>query len=217
VFINVLSPATRQNMATIANTALAPRFYLAGGTAMALHLGHRFSYDLDFFTPEQSFPADLPRRELRHRGQLTVTQEGAGTFLGIFNGVRISFFIYPYSLLETPVELEDIQIARLPDLTAMKLDAISSRGRKRDFVDLYQICQDAFPLEQAIQHFKQKYVGVNYSMVHLLKSLTYFEDAEDDPMPQMLTPLDWADVRRFFEAEVRRLMRALLDPSGEDR
>ncbi len=209
MFVNVLSPTARQNLATIANTALARRFYLAGGTAVALHLGHRFSYDLDFFTPEQSFPADLPRRELGHRGDLAVTQEDAGTFLGTFNGIRISFFIYPYSLLETPVELEGVPIAGLPDLTAMKLDAISSRGRKRDFIDLYQICQDVFPIEQAIQHFEQKYTGVNYSMVHLLKSLAYFEDAGDDPMPQMLTSLEWTDVRCFFEAETRRLMRNL--------
>ncbi len=208
MFVNVLSPAARQNLATVADTALAPTFYLAGGTATALHLGHRLSYDLDFFTPERSFPVDLPRRELSHRGQLTVTQEDASTFLGTFNGVRISFFIYPYSLLETPIELEGIHIASLPDLAAMKLDAISSRGKKRDFIDLYHICRDAFPLEQTIQHFEQKYAGVNYNMVHILKSLAYFQDAEDDPMPRMLTPLKWADVRRFFEAEVRRLMRA---------
>jgi predicted nucleotidyltransferase component of viral defense system len=214
VFVNVLSPAARQSLATIASTALAPRFYLAGGTAVALHLGHRLSHDLDFFTPERSFPTDLPRRELGHRGELTVVQEDAGTFLGTFNGVRISFFIYPYSLLETPIELEGIQIVGLLDLAAMKLDAISSRGKKRDFIDLYEICQSVFPLEQAIRHFEQKYAGVNYSMVHLLKSLTYFEDAEDDPMPQVLTPLEWAEVRRFFEAEVRRLMRTSLDLSS---
>lgn len=214
MFVQVLSPAARQNLATIADTALASRFYLAGGTAVALHLGHRLSHDLDFFTPEQSFPADLPRRELGHRGKLAVTQEDVNTFLGIFDGVRISFFIYPYSLLDTPVELEGIQIAGLPDLTAMKLEAISSRGKKRDFIDLYQICQAAFSLEQAIQHLKRKYAGVNYSMVHLLKSLTYFEDAEDDPMPRMLTSLEWITVRRFFETEARRLMRASLGPSS---
>jgi hypothetical protein len=132
---------------------------------VALHLGHRLSHDLDFFTAARSFPADLPRRELGRRGELTITQEGAGTFLGILNGVRLSFFIYPYPLLETPADFEGIQIARLPDIAAMKLDAISSRGKKRDFIDLCQICQDAFPLEQAIRHFERKYAGVNYSMV----------------------------------------------------
>ncbi len=177
---------------------------------MALHLGHRRSYDLDFFIPERDFSADLPRRELAHRGELIVLHEKAGTFVGTLDGMQISFFIYPYPLLESPVEFEGIQVIGLPDLAAMKLDAISSRGTKRDFIDLYQICQDAFSLRQVIQHFERKYAGVQYSMFHLLKSLAYFEDAEPDPTPPMLVPLEWTEVKRFFEEEVRRLVRELL-------
>lgn len=210
MFVRVLSPTTRNNLALVAGTPLADRFYLAGGTAVALHLDHRRSYDLDFFTLGRDFPADLPRRELMHLGELSVLHEGAGTFVGTLDEVRISFFVYPYPLLESPETFEGAQVARLPDLAAMKLDAVSSRGTKRDFIDLYQICQDAFPLRHAIQHFERKYAGVQYSMVHLLKSLKYFEDAEPDPMPPMLVPLEWAEVKRFFEGEVRRLMGELL-------
>jgi hypothetical protein len=176
---------------------------------VALHLDHRRSYDLDFFTPEQDFAVDLPRRELAHRGELVILHQGAGTFVGTLDGVQISFFIYPYPLLETPATFEGVQVAKLPDLAAMKLDAISSRGAKRDFVDLYQICQDAFPLRQVIQHFERKYASVQYSMLHLLKSLKYFADAEPDPMPAMLVPLEWEEVKRFFEEQVQRLMGEL--------
>lgn len=210
MFVRVLSPTARNNLALVAGTPLADQFYLAGETAVALHLNHRRSYDLDFFIPERDFPADLPRRELAHVGELAVLHEGAGTFVGTLDGVQISFFIYPYPLLEAPAVFEGIQVARLPDLAAMKLDAISSRGTKRDFIDLYQICQDAFPLQQVIQHFEHKYAGVRYSKVHLLKSLKYFADAESDPMPAMLIPLEWAEVKQFFEGKVRRLMNELL-------
>lgn len=210
MFVGVLSSTIRKNLAVVADTPLARQFYLGGGTAVALHLGHRRSYDLDFFTPERDFPTDLPRRELAHLGELVVLHEKAGTFAGTFNGAQISFFIYPYPLLGTPVMFDGVHVAVLPDLAAMKLDAVSSRGKKRDFVDLYQICQTAFSLEQVIHHFERKYAGVRYSMVHLLKSLTYFEDAEPDPMPPMLVPLEWAEAQRFFEGEVRRLMSALL-------
>ena len=86
-----------------------------------------------------------------------------GTFLGTFNDLRLSFFIYRYPQLETPVWCEGIQVAGLVDLAAMKLDAISSRGRKRDFIDLHHICQRAFPLSQAIAFFEQRYKGVQYS------------------------------------------------------
>jgi hypothetical protein len=209
MFVRVLSPTARDNLALVAGTPLAGRFYLAGGTAVALHLDHRRSYDLDFFTPEHDFAVDLPRRELAHLGELVILHQGAGTFVGTLDGVQISFFIYPYPLLETPVTFEGVQVARLPDLAAMKLDAISSRGAKRDFVDLYQICQDVFPLRQVIQHFEHKYAGVQYSMLHLLKSLRYFADAESDPMPAMLVPLEWTEVKRFFDEQVQRLMGEL--------
>lgn len=210
MFVRVLSPTTRSNLALVAGTPLADQFYLAGGTAVALHLDHRRSYDLDFFIPERDFPSDLPRRELMHLGELVVLHEGAGTFVGTLDGGQISFFIYPYPLLESTVTFKGVQVAQLPDLAAMKLDAISSRGTKRDFIDLYQICQDVFPLRKVIQHFERKYADVRYSMVHLLKSLKYFEDAESDPMPPMLVPLEWVEVKRFFEGEVRQLMEEFL-------
>ncbi len=91
----------------------------------------------------------------------------------------------------------------------MKLDAISSQGRKRDFIDLHHICQRAFPLAQAIAFFEQRYKGVQYSKVHLFKSLVYFAHAEQDEPPKMLVPFDWTETKRFFEDKVRRLLKEL--------
>jgi hypothetical protein len=160
---------------------------------------------LDFFTVEP-FRTDLPRLILAPLGKLTIDQETEGTFLGRFNGLRVSFFIYPYPLLEAPVAREGIRVAGLADLAAMKVDAISGRGRKRDFIDLYEICRQAFPLAKAIDHFQQRYQGVEYNTVHVLKSLVYFDDAEEDETPQMLVPFDWDEAKRFFEDEVRQLL-----------
>lgn len=210
MFIGVLPPAVQANLALVAQTALAKQFYLAGGSAVALHLGHRRSYDLDFFTPEREFWRPFPRQVLESVGQLGVLHETSGTFVGKLNGVQVSFFIYPYQLLEPFHILEGIQVASLPDLAAMKLEAIASRGVKRDFVDLYQICQTTIPLQEVIGLFERKYAGVQYSMVHILKSLAYFQDAEPEPMPEMLLPCRWQDVKRFFQSEVRRLMEELL-------
>ncbi|MGB9776456.1 MAG: nucleotidyl transferase AbiEii/AbiGii toxin family protein [Anaerolineae bacterium] len=211
MFIQALPPIVRANLALVAQTSLAEKFYLAGGTAVALHLGHRRSYDLDFFIPERDFPPALLRQELAPLGSLVVLHESAGTFVGTLNGGQISFFIYPYPMLEPFIEIEGIRIAALSDLAAMKLEAISSRGTKRDFIDLYQICQSAIPLREVIRLFERKYAGVRYSMVHILKSLQYFEDAEPDPMPEMLVPCRWGQVKRFFREEVRRLMKELLE------
>jgi hypothetical protein len=86
----------------------------------------------------------------------------------------------------------------------MKLSAIAGRGTKRDFVDFYVVSKQ-YGLSQALEWFKQKYDQANYSMVYLLKSLSYFEDAEKDPMPDMLEPLSWEEVKQFFSGEVPRL------------
>jgi len=209
MFIQTLPPTVRANLALVTRTSLAEKFYLAGGTAVALHLGHRRSYALDFFIPERDFPPALLRQELAPLGSL-VLHESAGTFVGTLNGGQISFFTYPYPLLEPLLEVEGIRVVALPDLAAMKLEAISSRGTKRDFVDLYFICQSAIPLQEVFRLFERKYAGVRYSTVHLLKSLQYFEDAESDPMPETLVPCRWNQVKRFFREEVRRLMRELL-------
>lgn len=210
MFEQVLSTTTQGNLARIAETSLGERFYLGGGTAVALHLGHRQSYDLDLFTQEWDFPLDLPRRELAPLGEVEVIHQEGKTFIATLDGEQISFFVYPYPLVDALSMFEGVRIAGLSDLAAMKLDAISSRGTKRDFVDLYQICQDVFSLREAIRRFERKYADVRYSMVHLLKSLHYFQDAEPDPMPHMLVPLEWPEVKRFFKGEVQRLMEELL-------
>lgn len=208
MYVECISGEVQKSLELVGQTPLAEQFYLAGGTAVALHLGHRLSYDLDFFSLEP-LDRDAPRRFLGPLGQLLVDLEDKGTFLGTLNGVRVSFFIYPYRLLASPARFGKVQIAALEDLAAMKLDAIANRGKKRDFFDLYFMCQEFTPLEKMLTLVKCKYEEVEYNLVHLLKSLAYFVDADADPMPEMLKPVSWPDVRRFFEREAQRLFREL--------
>lgn len=203
-----ISAEVQASLELVGRTPLTAQFYLAGGTAAALHLGHQRSYDLDFFSPAP-FDKGAPRRFLGPLGHLIVEQEDEGTFLGVLDGVRLSFFIYPYRLLAPPVLFGAVKIAALEDLAVMKLDAIASRGKKRDFIDLYFLCRDFLALREMLSLVEQKYEGVEYNFTHLLKSLIYFEDAEADPMPEMLKPVSWSDVRRFFEAEAQALFRQL--------
>jgi hypothetical protein len=86
----------------------------------------------------------------------------------------------------------------------MKLSAIASRGTKRAFVDLY-VTSKQYGLAQLLAWFEQKYADVHHSLTHVLKSLTWFEDADKEPMPDMLAPLSWEEVKRFFGSEAPRL------------
>jgi hypothetical protein len=92
-------------------------------------------------------------------------------------------------------------LARLPDIAAMKLEAIGSR---KDFVDLYVLCR-TFTLVEVFRLAEAKYRGAGYDRYHWLRSLAYFADAEAQPMPEMVDQLSWSEVRRFFEAEVPAL------------
>jgi hypothetical protein len=118
--------------------------------------------------------------------------------------VKVSFLGYQYPLLFSPARFEEIRVGDSRDIACMKITALSSLGTKRDFVDLYAACQ-RYSLRELLDFFARKYARTKYSRLHVLKSLTYLADAEKDPMPHMLVPLEWKSVKRFFEREAPRL------------
>ncbi len=95
-----------------------------------------------------------------------------------------------------------MNVANYRDIGCMKISAIASRGTKRDFVDLYRLAQE-YDLKQLLGWFTTKFSQTNYSMPHILKSLSYFEEAEQDAMPHMLMPLSWEEVERFLQERLR--------------
>ncbi|GAB4529260.1 MAG: nucleotidyl transferase AbiEii/AbiGii toxin family protein [Anaerolineae bacterium] len=209
MFVRTLPTNARRLLKQLGQGSLAKSFYLAGGSAAALHLGHRVSIDLDFFTPRDDYEAEPLTQQLRAIGHLNIQQQGRGTLIGLLKGVRISFFSYPYPLLAETAELDRIAIAHLLDIALMKLIAISQRGTKRDFIDLYFICQHGYRLDDLLRRVPEKYQTVSYSSYHLLRALAYFADADADETPQMLVSFDWNDVKKFFEGEARRLAQQL--------
>jgi len=89
----------------------------------------------------------------------------------------------------------------------MKIAAIASRGNKRDFVDLYFICKEAAPLGKAIQLYDKKYKNLATTSIHIMKSLIYFDDAEPENMPEMLKKVEWAQIKKYFENEVKKMVK----------
>ncbi len=99
----------------------------------------------------------------------------------------------------------NVAVADPRDIASMKVSAIASRGTKRDFVDLYA-CAERYGLTEILRLFSAKYAQAHYSMVHIFKSLIFFADAEKDPMPHMLVPLDWDRVKQFFLNQTPQLL-----------
>lgn len=208
MFIETLPEATQRRLELLGAQKITREFYLAGGSALALHLGHRISIDLDFFTPKSFDVAGLARR-LSQAGIFVQEQRKADTLLGTLDQVKVSFFRYTYPMIAKSEHVLNTAVAGVPDIAAMKLEAIGTRGKKRDFIDLYFICQTGHSLATVMEWYQEKYRGVQINLIHYLKALTYFEEAEADPMPRMLKRVSWNTVKRFFEKESPALMKKL--------
>jgi hypothetical protein len=197
----------RQRAALSALRPAAQRgYYLAGGTGLCMHLQHRRSVDLDLFRTE-SFDADAMVADLSSDGvKLAAVRTSKATVHADVEGVRTSLLCFPYALLEAPqVSPEGVPVAGVRDIAAMKVEAIASRGARKDFYDLYFICQDGLALPDAIDAFRLRFATARPDVYHRLRALTYFDDAEREPEPDLLRPVDWESVRRYFVAEVRRI------------
>lgn len=169
-------------------------FYLVGGTAVALHLGHRRSMDFDWFTRDRFDPLAVAQ-ELRDEGIAFVTAGVAtNTLHGLVRGVRVSLIRHNYPLLaRLRAWRGEIRIAARADLAAMKLAAVAQRGAKKDFVDIYALGRRADSLRPMLHWFKRKFAIED--IAHLLTSLAYFDDAERERLPKMLWDVGWRDIK----------------------
>lgn len=191
----------------LAPVATALGFHLAGGTAIALHLGHRRSVDFDWFSPV--FPGqsvDL-RDTLAARG---ISFEPATladrTVHGQIDGIRVSFLEFRPPLLEALVPWSDVgcRLASLADLAAMKLLAVAQRGTKKDFIDVHALSR-RLPLSRMLDCYRRRFGVTDTSRV--LAGLCFFDDANPEPMPTMLVPLDWETVKHELREMVRNVIR----------
>jgi hypothetical protein len=176
---------------------------LVGGTALALQLGHRNSVDLDFFG-KMNFTREELERELKDHGlEITVRSESKLIKITQIEDVKIDFVDYSSVIWLEPAVLSDgLRLAGLKDIGAMKISAIAGRGTKKDFIDLFFLLQH-FSLEQLIYYYKQKYE--TNAIFHIIRSLTYFDDAEEDPKPEMYLPLEWEDAKQTIRQAVINL------------
>ena len=140
MLIQSINSEAKRVLEKIAANPVFSSFYLAGGTALAIQLGHRESIDLDWFSRED-FSNSRVKESLSKLGQLEVNSEEEGTLHGVLDGVKISFLRYPYENLFPLISFERTYLADERDIAAMKIDAVSSRGSKKDFIDMYFLLQ----------------------------------------------------------------------------
>ena len=181
-----IRPDTLELLKRLMAEPLFAKTRLVGGTALALQFGHRSSVDLDLFgTIEES--TDLTTEALERIGQTVPGKCTDRIKTYRVCGIKTDFVSYDrYPWIDEPVLEDGLRLASPKDIAAMKVNAIQGRGTRKDFIDMYFLIRH-FGLEQVMQFYKAKYP--EYSEYRAMLSLTYFEDAEQNPMPKMFVDI----------------------------
>jgi predicted nucleotidyltransferase component of viral defense system len=172
-------------------------FSLAGGTSLALRFGHRISVDLDFFTTGEFVADDIITKLGISASE--VMDRSKGTLRLLVDGVKIDCLRHAYPLLNPPDVIENLRMWSVADVAAMKLNAITNRGSKKDFHDLHTLLEH-HTLPEMLDAYCSKYSITNRFMV--IRSLAWFEDADEEPDPISLVNATWPDVKASISEAV---------------
>lgn len=178
-------------------------FALGGGTSLALRFGHRKSIDIDLFTETAFDSSQLQDRIHSRFPDVQVVNRTEGSLCAVVRGVKVDFLLHPYRSLAPRTTLETIRVLSLADLCAMKVNAVTGRGSKKDFTDLLLLHDQGFSLQQALDHFCSKYGEAGRFLA--IRSLNWFQDAEEEPDPFFLGGWSWPMVYERMTALAKSL------------
>jgi predicted nucleotidyltransferase component of viral defense system len=198
LYYETIDAATLQLLKELQDVDVFQDLRLVGGTSLALQLGHRKSIDLGFFGKVDFEQIDV--KEVFGKFE-TVTAIKKSKNINIFeiNGVKVDFVNYNYPWLQDLLIEDDLRLAQKKDIAAMKIAAITGRGSKKDFVDLYYLLNE-FSIEQILGFYKQKYLDASEFIA--LKSLSYFDDANEELPLDMLKDISWENVKKRIRTQI---------------
>ena len=210
--LSVLPATTKRALLVLSKAQWLKKYgwYLAGGTALALQAGHRQSVDLDFFTKKKLFDVEKLETNLKNIGNWVTSSRSIGTLYGKLFNVKISFIAYPFFRPSTKkLVFGNVVILNPDDIAVMKIIAISQRGRKRDFIDLYWYLKNSGNFYETLSRMIKQYPQ-QHNLPHIFKSFIYFDEAEKDPDPRTNMGVLWNDVKSFFRRETAIVARQFL-------
>lgn len=199
----VLEPDALVLLKEIQNLKEFSDFRLVGGTALALQYGHRKSIDLDFFG-KRKFDSINFEVALSGFTSIRIVNNTAYIKQYFINETKVDFVQYPYNWIDDAIIEDGAILATSKDIAAMKLSAITNRGSKKDFIDLFQLLK-IYSLKEMVNFYSQKYPDGSEFLV--LKSLNYFHDAEKDEMPTMFENTTWEEVKEKISEEHGKYVR----------
>ena len=199
--LETIEPKTLELLRKLQSLSIFENSRLVGGTALALQLGHRKSIDLDIFGKIAATPEEI-QETCAEAGSLEISKTSKNINIYWVDGIKVDCVNYPYEWLDECRVLDGVRLASISDIAAMKISAIINRGTKKDFIDLHFLLKE-MSLNHILDLYDQKYT--DGSRFIAIKSMTYFEDAESDPMPYMFEDVTWVDVKKSIIAAVQKL------------
>ncbi len=175
------------------------KLLLVGDTSLALQIGHRTSIDIDLFG-EVTIDRNEIIYALNKLGDVKTLHFTNNINIFTINGIKVDIVNYSYPWLHKSLIVDQIKLASIQDIAAMKIAAITGRGTMKDFIDLFYLLKQ-FSLEQILQFYEQKYSDASVFMA--LKSLSYFDDANLDIMPKMFHKINWENIKSTILKKVK--------------
>ena len=204
-----VTSTTLELLKSLQSQAYLKNFYLVGGTALALKIGHRKSIDLDLFS-NFSFDVVQLLENLSADYNFNLFFSANNTIKGSINSVKVDFLSHRYPLIADPTTEEGIEMLSLQDIIAMKLNAISGSGQRvKDFIDIFYLLRH-FSIQQMIGFYKKKYT--QYNEVSVLKSLVYFDDIDFNDWPEIIAEpkLKWDVIKSELEKSIKKYLNQKL-------
>jgi len=203
-----ISPDTLELLIRLQQKEYLKGFYLVGGTALALQIGHRTSIDINLFS-DFSFDTAYVLENLSADFDYKLFFSANNTLKGSIDGVQVDILAHRYPYVSSPLMIENIAMVSVEDIIAMKLNAITISGQRiKDFIDIFYLLKSN-TIDDMILFYKTKYAAFNE--VNVLKSLTWFEDIDHSDMPVLLEnpKLKWAEVSKTILRETQKYFRKI--------
>ena len=185
-------------------------FFLVGGTGLALMIGHRLSIDIDLFTTKD-FDAENLLEKLESDFDFSMDFIDKNTIKGYADGVKVDFLAHKYPLINKILEIENLRIASIDDISAMKVNSVANDGtRVKDFIDLFfLISEHEYSVEKLLKNYEAKYIQRN--AMHALKSLNYFEEVNIADWPELLEKeeISWKAVKNRIDKACKEYIRMI--------
>ena len=203
LYTTTVAPNTLGLLIELMEKSYLQGFNLVGGTALSLQIGHRKSIDLDMFATE---PFDTNELKSKLEDDFPVFQvilESQNTLITNINDIKVDFIRFKYGFTYPIIFEDQIRLANVKDIASMKLDAITGRGKKKDFFDLFFLLK-RYSLSELLSLYQEKYQ--HSTIFHVVKSINYFEEAEVEPDPIIIDKkVNWMKVKNALKEEVNKL------------